>query len=67
MMKIINIFEISVNTLNSTFNFDENNNNKSNNTTFFAMLPSNLFKIKYITNYIIYIISNTKIKMKNIY
>ena len=35
MMKIINIFEVSINTLNSTFNFDEENT-KSNNTTFFA-------------------------------
>ena len=35
MMKIINIFEISINTLNSTFNFNEKNA-KLNNTTFFA-------------------------------
>jgi hypothetical protein len=35
MMKIVNIFENSINTLNSTFNIKENNI-KSNNTTFYA-------------------------------
>ena len=34
-MKIVNIFENSINTLNSTFNIKENNI-KSNNTTFYA-------------------------------
>ena len=38
MMKVINIFEISINTLNSTFNFNEKNTKSNNiyNTTFFA-------------------------------
>ena len=63
MMKIINIFEISINTLNSTFNFDENNNTKSNNTTFFANASDQFILNKIYPE--LYNIYNIKYKNEN--
>ena len=63
MMKIINIFEISINTLNSTFNFDENNNTKSNNTTFFANASEQFILNKIYPE--LYNIYNIKYKNEN--
>ena len=63
MMKIINIFEISINTLNSTFNFDENNISKSNNTTFFANASEQFILNKIYPE--LYNIYNIKYKNEN--
>ena len=74
-MKIINIFEISNKTLNSTFNFDEKNT-KSNNTTFFAnaseqfilnkIYPElyNIYNIKYKKEIEIYLLKKKEISEK---
>ena len=62
MMKIINIFEISINTLNSTFNFDEENT-KSNNTTFFANASEQFILNKIYPE--LYNIYNIKYKKEN--
>ena len=62
MMKIINIFEISINTLNSTFNFDEENT-KSNNTTFFANASEQFILNKIYPE--LYNIYNMKYKKEN--
>ena len=62
MMKIINIFEISINTLNSTFNFDEENP-KSNNTTFFANASEQFILNKIYPE--LYNIYNIKFKKEN--
>ena len=62
MMKIINIFEISINTLNSTFNFDEENL-KSNNTTFFANASEQFILNKIYPE--LYNIYNIKYKKEN--
>ena len=62
MMKIINIFEISINTLNSTFNFDEENS-KSNNTTIFANASEQFILNKIYPE--LYNIYNLKYKKEN--
>ena len=64
MMKIINIFEVSINTLNSTFNFDEENT-KSNNTTFFANASEQFILNKIYPE--LYNIYNIKYKKENDY
>ena len=62
MMKIINIFENSINTLNSTFNFDEENK-KSNSTTFFANASEQFILNKIYPE--LYNIYNIKYKKEN--
>ena len=62
MMKVINIFEISINTLNSTFNFNEKNT-KSNNTTFFANASEQFILNKIYPE--LYNIYNIKYKKEN--
>ena len=62
MEKIINIFEISINTLNSTFNFDEENQ-KENNTTFFSNASEQFILNKIYPE--LYNIYNLKYKAEN--
>ena len=62
MMKVINIFEISINTLNSTFNFNEKNT-KSNSTTFFANASEQFILNKIYPE--LYNIYNIKYKKEN--
>ena len=62
MEKIINIFEISINTLNSTFNFDEENP-KENNTTFFSNASEQFILNKIYPE--LYNIYNLKYKTEN--
>ena len=62
MMKIINIFEISINSLNSTFNFD-NENSVGNNSSFFANAAENFILNKIYP--VLYNIYDLKYKEEN--